>query len=216
MKKTICGILAAVILVVSVFSINAFAAETKTDTLFDTIKNSKELSLTFTAGDTILGSSTDTVHVKGNDIAYEYNTGFLKVMVVLKDGTAYAYLPMLPFFYVKLANTGIIKIDVWQIINTAFGITQGVLNYVGSSTETVDGKDYYVEEFNDRAQVTSKFYYEGDTLKMLSVKDARTGSTQNTLFDSYSFTVSDSVFATPSGVDLSIIFSWLFAALIGA
>lgn len=214
MKKTISSILVAVFLVVSVFSINAFAETTKTDALFDRITNAKELSLTFTAGDTVLGTSTDTVHVKGNNIAYEYNTGFLKVMVVLKDGTAYAYLPSFPFFYVKLDNTGIINIDVWQVINTAFGITKGVLNYVKSYNEDFNGKTYYVEEFNDRAQVTSKFYYEGDTLKMLSVKDAKTGSIQNTLFDSYSFTVSDSIFATPSGFDLSIIFTWLFKAII--
>lgn len=216
MKKTISSILVAVILVVSVFSINAFAETTKTDALFDRITSAKELSLTFTAGDTVLGTSTDTVHVKGNNIAYEYNTGFLKTMVVLKDGTAYAYLPALPFFYVKLDNTGIINIDVWQVINTAFGITKGVLNYVNSYDEELNGKTYYVEEFNDRAQVTSKFYYEGDVLKMLSVKDAKTGSVQNTLFDSYSFTVSDSVFATPSGFDLSIIFTWLFKAIIAA
>ncbi len=214
MKKTISSILVAAILLVSVFSINAFADTNKTEALFDKVSNATELSLTFTSGDTLLGSSTDTVHVKGNNIAYEYNTGFLKVMVIIKDGTAYAYLPMLPFFYVKLANTGLIKIDVWQIIKTAFGITKGVTQYVGASTETVDGKEYYVEEFNDRAQTTLKFYYEGDTLKKLSVIDSKTGSVQNTLFDSYSFSVSDSVFATPSGLDLSIIFSWLFSALL--
>lgn len=216
MKKTISSILVAVILVVSVFSINAFAETTKTEALFDKVSNAKELSLTFTSGDTVLGSSTDTVHVKGNNIAYEYNTGFLKVMVVLKDGTAYAYLPAVPFFYVKLDNTGIINVDVWQVIKTAFGITKGVTQYVGASSETLDGKEYYVEEFNDRAQTTLKFYYEGEMLKMLSVKDSKTGSIQNTLFDSYSFSVSDSVFATPSGLDLSVIFTWLFTALIAA
>ncbi len=207
--------MAAVIIALSVFSVNAFAAQTtKTEALFKQITDAKEISLTFTAGDTFLGTSTDTVHIKGNNVAYEYNTGFLNARVVLKDGSAYAYLPMLPFFFVKLDNTGLNNVDVWKIVENAFGITMGVLNYIKSYNEEYQGKTYFVEEFNDRAQVTSKFYYEGDTLKMLIVTDAKTGSRQVTLFDSYSFAVSDDIFAMPSGFDLSIILKWLFNLII--
>lgn len=217
MKKTVSAFLAALILMLSVFSVNVFAADTtKTDALLSKIADTKEFSVSFTAGNTILGTSTDTVHIKGNNVAYDYASGFLKTRVVLKDGVAYAYLPILPFFYVKLENTGLENLNLWQIIGNAFGITMAVLNYVKSYSEEYNGETYFVEEFNDRAQVTSKFYYKGDTLKLLIVDDAKTGSHQVTSFESYSFTVDDSVFTEPAGLDLSIILRWLFTALIAA
>lgn len=216
MKKTVSAVLVAVIIALSVFSVNCFAATPKTDVLLSQIRNANEMSVTFTAGNTLLGTSTDTVYVKGNSVAYDYKTGFLSARVILKDGQAFAYLPLLPFFYVKLDNTGLKNVDVHQLIDSVFGITMGVLNYVKSYDEAYDGKTYYVEEYNDRAQVTSKFYYDGDTLKMLIVNDARTGSHQVTLFENYSFTVSDSVFAAPAGLDLSVVLKWLFNLIIAA
>ena len=88
-KKAVAVILCAAIML-SAFAAFAFAANTKTETLIDTIKTKKEVSVTLTAGNTALGSSTDTIKIKGNSIAYDYNTGFFKVRVVVKDNTAYA------------------------------------------------------------------------------------------------------------------------------
>ena len=214
-KKTVSAVL-ALVMVFSVLSVGAFAAATKTETLIETVKTKKEVSVTLTAGNTALGASTDKITVKGNAVAYDYNTGFFKVRVVVRDNTAYAYLPILPFFYVKVDNLGIAKLDVWSVIEKASGVTFAVLNYVKSYNEEIDGKTYFVEEFNDRAQVTSKFCYIGDDLKLLKVTDARTGSVQNTYFENISFSVPDSEVAVPGGFDLTPFLKGLFAAFIAS
>lgn len=214
-KKTISVILCAAIML-SAFAAFAFAANTKTETLIDTIKTKKEVSVTLTAGNTALGTSTDTIKIKGNSIAYDYNTGFFKVRVVVKDNTAYAYLPMLPFFYVKVDGLGLANVDVWSLLEKASGVTFAVLDYQKSYNETINGTEYYVEEFNDRAQVTSKFCYIGDDLKLLNVTDAKTNSVQNTYFENISLTVSDSEVAVPTGFDLTPFLKGLFAAFIAS
>lgn len=219
MKRTLCAVLAAVILTVSLFSLNVFASDaTKTEALLAKLNEAKEVSVTLTAGDTsffgMSVSSTSTFTLKDNNAAYEYNTGLLRVKVILRDGAAYAYLPSVPFFYVKLDNTGLKNLDVWSVIENATKITIGVLNYVSSYEEELNGVTYYVEEFNDRAQVTSKFYYSGDQLKLINVKDARTGSVQNTLFENISFEAADSEFTVPTGLNLSTVLKWLFTMMI--
>lgn len=198
----------------SVFSLSSSAAYTKTQTLIDRVNSTKEVSVTLTAGNTMLGSSTDTIAVKGNAIAYDYNTGFLKARIIVRDNTAYAYLPILPFFYVQVNGLGLASVDVWKLIERASGITFAVLNYVKSYNETINGVNYYVEEYNDRAQVTSKFCYVGDELKLLNVTDARTNSVQNTYFENISFSVPDSTVAVPSGFDLTPFLKGIFAALL--
>ena len=214
-KKAVAVILCAAIML-SAFAAFAFAANTKTETLIDTIKTKKEVSVTLTAGNTALGSSTDTIKIKGNSIAYDYNTGFFKVRVVVKDNTAYAYLPMLPFFYVKVDGLGLANVDVWSLLEKASGVTFAILDYQKSYNETINGKEYYVEEFNDRAQVTSKFCYVGDELKLLNVTDARTNSVQNTYFENISLTVSDSEIAAPAGFDLTPFLKGLFTAFLAS
>ena len=103
------------------------------------------------------------------------------------------------------------------MVKKAANLTQGVLQYVKSYNETLDGTEYYVEEYNDREFVTSKFYYIGDDLKVLKVEDASTNSIQYTYFESISFTVDDSVFAVPSAaIDATPILKGLFLALIAA
>lgn len=213
--KKILAVMFAVIITLS-FCVSAFAADTKTETLINSIKNCKELSVTFTAGNTFLGTSTDTVSVKGNTVAYEYKTGFLTARVIVKDGTAYAYLPLLPFFYVQVDSLGFTDLDVWTLLDKVSGVTFAVLDYQKSYTGEVNGKTYYIEEYNDRAQVTSKFCYEGDTLKLLNVYDARTLSTQNTYFENISFTVPDSAIAVPTGLNLTPFLKGLFTSILAS
>lgn len=213
--KKILAVMFAVIITLS-FCVGAFAADTKTETLINSIKNGKELSVTFTAGNTFLGTSTDTVSVKGNTVAYEYKTGFLTARVIVKDGTAYAYLPLLPFFYVQVDSLGFTDLDVWTLLDKVSGVTFAVLDYQKSYTGEVNGKTYYIEEYNDRAQVTSKFCYEGDTLKLLNVYDARTLSTQNTYFENISFTVPDSAIAVPTGLNLTPFLKGLFTSILAS
>lgn len=197
-------------------SVCAFAADTKTEGIIDKMENGEEISITFTAGNTLLGSSTDTISIKGNSVAYDYKTGFFTVRVVVRDNTAYAYIPLLPFFYVKVDSLGISGVDVWTLLKKVSGVTFAVLSYQKSYTGEVNGKTYYIEEYNDRAQVTSKFCYEGDTLKLLNVYDARTLSTQNTYFENISFSVDDSVVAPPSGFDLTPFLKGLFTSILAS
>ncbi len=220
MKKTI-SIIMSVILIISVFSFNAFAASTKTETLLDKLNTEKEVAVTLTAGDIPLfganSDATDTIYIKGDKAAYDYNAGFINARLVLDGDEIIAFLPIFPYVHVKLDSKAIGSIDIWGIIKDATSITLGVLNHVKSYEEEIEGKTYYVEEFNDRAQVTSKFYYEGDNLKILKVTDAKTGSVQNTYFEDISFEVDDSIFKLPLiSFDLTPVLQGLFIALIAA
>ncbi len=220
MKRKISILLAMVILMLSVFSVNAFAATPKTDALLDKLETATEVSVTLKAGETKLfgilpASITNTFTVKGNNICYDYNAGFLNARIVANNDGIYGYLPMLPFFYVKMDINPIKGANVWEMVLAAADLTQALTRYLGSSEETVDGTKYYVETYDDREFVTSKFYYVGDDLKMLIVTDSSTGSVNTTYFENISFKVDDSVFSVPSGaVDLSPLLKSLFISMI--
>ncbi|MBO5230728.1 MAG: hypothetical protein J6B52_04860 [Clostridia bacterium] len=222
MKKIISVSIAAILLVMSVFSVNAFAADTtKTEALLDKLNTSKEVAVSLKAGDIPLfgsnSNASDTVYIKGDKAAYEYNAGFFNVRVVLDGDEIIAYLPIFPYVHVKLESSAIGSVDVWGLIEDATKVTMGVLAYVGTYEEELGGIKYTVEEFNDRAQVTSKFYYQGDDLKLLNVVDKQTNSVQNTYFESISFDVDDSVFELPAiSFDLTPVLQGLFLALIAA
>ncbi len=222
MKKIISVSIAAILLVMSVFSVNAFAADTtKTEALLDKLNTSKEVAVSLKAGDIPLfgsnSNASDTVYIKGDKAAYEYNAGFLSVRVVLDGDEIIAYLPILPFIHVKLESSALGSVDIWGLIEDATKITMGVLAYVDTYEEELGGVKYTVEEFNDRAQVTSKFYYQGDDLKLLNVVDKQTNSVQNTYFESISFDVDDSIFELPAiSFDLTPVLQGLFLALIAA
>ena len=220
MKKAL-SIIMSVILIVSVFSLNAFAATTKTEALLDKLNASKEVAVTLTAGDIALFGSasdaTDTIYIKDDKVAYEYKAGFINARLVLEDDEIIGFMPAFPYVHVKLDSAAIGSIDVWGLIEEATNLTLGVLNYVGSKEETVEGKTYYVEEFNDRAQVTSQFFYDGDDLKILKVYDAQTGSVQYTYFEDIAFEVDDSIFKLPLiSFDLTPVLKTLFLAMIAA
>lgn len=222
MKKIISVSIAAILLVMSVFSVNAFAADTtKTEALLDKLNTSKEVAVSLKAGDIPLfgsnSNASDTVYIKGDKAAYEYNAGFLSVRVVLDGDEIIAYLPILPFIHVKLESSALGSVDIWGLIEDATKITMGVLAYVDTYEEELGGVKYTVEEFNDRAQVTSKFYYQGNDLKLLNVVDKQTNSVQNTYFESISFDVDDSIFELPAiSFDLTPVLQGLFLALIAA
>ena len=222
MKKLFSIVISAAIIAASLFSINAFAADQpKTDALLDKLDSATEFSVTLKAGETKLfgflpADVTNTFAVKGNNICYEYASGAVKARLVTADEDIYGFFPTLPFFYVKTTNP-LKGADVWEMVKKAANLTQGVLQYVKSYNETLDGTEYYVEEYNDREFVTSKFYYIGDELKVLKVEDTSTNSIQYTYFENISFTVDDSVFAVPSAaIDATPILKGLFLALIAA
>ncbi|MBE6820117.1 MAG: hypothetical protein E7516_03605 [Ruminococcaceae bacterium] len=222
MKKSLCIILTAVILISSVFSLSAFAAASpKTDALLDKVENADELSVTFTSGQSTIFSflgrnPVNKVSVKDNKISYEFNNGIITVRLVANDDGIYAYLPILPFFYVKLDSKILAVADVKELIAKASNLTQGFIQFIDSYNETFDGKEYYVEEYNDREVVTSKFYYDGDSLKILKVENAVTKSVQYTYFDAIAFEADDGLFDVPVlAFDVTPLLQGLFLALIG-
>lgn len=223
MKRFLSVILAAVLMMTSVFCINAFAAEApKADALLDRLETEDEVLVTINSGSTMLfgvlpSDIKNTVAVKGNSIAYEYTAGFLKVRIIASPEGIYAFVPTLPFFFVKLDRNPLENADVWQMVKDAANLTQGFMQYLESYNETVDGKEYYVEEYDDREFVTTKFYFDGDELKMLKVEDSSTHSIQYTYFDEIAFDVDDSFFKVPStAFDLSPILTGLILSIISA
>lgn len=223
MKKFLSILLAAVVMMTSVFCVSAFAAETpKADALLDRLETEDEVLVTINSGSTMLfgflpSDIKNTVAVKGNSIAYEYTAGFLKVRIIASEEGIYAFVPTLPFFFVKLDRNPLEGADIWQLVKDAANLTQGFIQYIDSYNETVDGKEYFVEEYNDREFVTSKFYFDGDNLVMLKVEDSSTHSIQYTYFDEISFDVADDFFKVPSNAfDLSPILTGLILSIISA
>ena len=221
MKKFFSLALTFAILVVSIFSVNAFAASpTKTEALLDKMNTAKEVSVTIRTGKSgVYGSDygvANTIYVKDKELAYDLNNGFVTMRAVMTDGKIVGFLPKIPFFYLKIASPFVAGDGMWSAIKGISDITMGILYHVGNGTETVDGTEYYVEEFNDREYVTSKFYYVGDELKMLRVEDVSKKTVQYTYFDNISFEVDDSVFDTPIfAIDLTPILMLFFSSLLG-
>lgn len=221
MKKTLSIIIATIILVMSVFSVNAFAAETKTDALLGKLKESKEVAVSLQAGDIPLfgenSDATDTFYIKGDKAAYEYKAGFINVRVVFDGDKVIAFIPSIPFIHVKLETKALGSINIGALIEEATNLTSGVLAYVDTYEEELGGIKYTVEEYNDRAQVTSKFYYQNDELKILKVEDKKTLSVQNTYFENIEFEVDDSIFELPLvSFDVTPLLQGLFIAILGS
>lgn len=223
MKKTLSVILATLILALSVFSVNVFAAEsTKTEDLLDKINETKEFAITLAAGDIpLFGSSSDAsdiIYVKDDKIAYEYKAGFINVRVVLDDDEVFAFIPAFPFVHVKMDMAAIGSLDIGGLIEEATSITKGVLAYVDTYEEELDGVKYTVEEFNDRAEVTTKLYYDADgQLKIINVVDERTNSVQNTYIKDLSLEVDDGIFELPLiSFDLTPLLQGLFLSILAS
>ncbi len=221
MKRFLSILIAITVMMTSVFCVSAFAAETpKADALLDRFETEDEVLVTINSGKTMLfgflsSDIKNTVAVKDNVVAYEYTAGIIKIRVIASETGIYAFFPSLPYFYVKLDFNPFASADIWEFIKDAANLTQGLTQFVDSYSEKVDGKEYYVEEYNDREFVTSKFYFDGEELVMLKVTDVSTLSVQYTYFDEISFEVEDDFFKIPKGAfDLSPILTTLIISLI--
>ncbi len=212
MKKFI-SILLTLAIALSVCSVAAFADNTpptKTEALFEKLATTKELQVSVTP-DSKFGMGFDVsaidLYIKDDNIAVDTKLGFLPVRASIIDGTFYAYCTAVPFAYIAVDGLGLdfVGIDgtIWELIDKSVDAAQLLLAYVGTYNESVDGAEYVVEEYNDREYVTTKFYYQGDVLKFISVYDSVDKSTQVTTVNSYSFSVDDGIFKKPVGIDLT-------------
>lgn len=217
MKKTVSVILTVIILMLSLFSMNAFASEdTKTDALFDKIEQNKEISVTFRTGKSKeFGDSyspVNTVYLKGNDVAYDFYNGFIKLRTIVKDDTFVSFLANFPFIHMKVQELPFGDFDLWEVINGASDFTMEFLLFVRAYETTIDGVTYYVEEFSDRGSVINSFFYVDEELKILKAEDFFYQTIQYTYFDGISEKVDDSVFEMPKiTFDLTVIFKWFIS-----
>ncbi|MBQ7295797.1 MAG: hypothetical protein IJW86_06350 [Clostridia bacterium] len=201
MKKTI-SLIIAVVLAFSLFSVGTFAAGTKTEALFDTAEQTKEVAVTFRTG--MLPefgsaySAVNTVYLKGDKIAYDFDNGFIELRTVLQDDGLYSYLTTFPFIHMQTSDLTLGNTDIWQTIKGLSDFTMDFLVFVKSYETTIDGTTYYVEEFSDRGSVINSFFYVGDDLKVLKAQDFMKGTIQYTYFDNISLSVDDSIFELPA------------------
>lgn len=200
MKKSVSLIL-AVILMLSVFSFGSFAADTKTESLFDKIEETKEVSVTFRTG---MGkefgksySVINTVYMKDEDIAYDFNNGFFKLRTITDDGKLISFLPAFPYIHATMVDFPFVNVDIWGLIEKVSDFTMDFLVFIKNYETEIDGITYYVEEFSDRGSVINSFYYVGDELKVLKAEDFAKKTVQYTYFDEVKFKVDDSVFKRP-------------------
>ncbi len=197
MKKSISLILVLVI-ALSVFSLSAFASDTKTEALFDAIEDEKKVSVTFRTGrsDTFgdAYSVINTVHMDGDDIAYDFDNGYFKLRTLTDDGKLVSFLPSFPYIHMTLVSLPFVTVDVWALIEKVSNATMDFLVFVKSYETTIDGTTYYVEEFSDRGSVINSFYYVGDELKILKAEDFAKKTVQHTYFDSVVLDVDKEVF----------------------
>lgn len=213
MKKIISFIL-VLVLAMSVFSLSAFAADTKTETLFDAIKNNEEVTVSFRTGksDTFGESYSvqNTVYMDNDKIAYDFDNGFFKLRTLADDGKLVSFLPSFPYIHMTLADLSLIKVDIWGIIEKLSNFTMDFLVFQNSYETTIDGVTYYVEEFNDRGSVVNSFYYVGGELKVLKAQDFAKNTIQYTYFDEVKLEADSSVFQRPLiSFELTTVLSFL-------
>ena len=215
MKKSISLIL-ALVFALSAFSFSAFAANTKTETLFDTIEDTKEVSVTFRTGRSqTFGESysvINTVHMQGEKIAYDFDNRFFKLRTMTHEGKLLSFLPAFPYIHMTVVDLPFVEVDIWNIIEKLSNFTMDFLVYQGCNNVTIDGVTYFVEEFNDRGSVVNSFYYVGDDLKVLKAQDFAKKTIQYTYFDNVSLDVDDSVFSRPA---VSFEFTAVLTFLLG-
>lgn len=213
MKKLISLIL-VLVLAMTAFSLSAFAADTKTETLFDAIENNEEVTVSFRTGksDTFGESYSvqNTVYMDNDKIAYDFDNGFFKLRTLADDGKLVSFLPSFPYIHMTLADLSLIKVDIWGIIEKLSNFTMDFLVFQDSYETTIDGVTYYVEEFNDRGSVVNSFYYMGDDLKVLKAQDFAKNTIQYTYFDEVKLEADSSVFQRPLiSFELTVVLSFI-------
>ncbi len=164
--KKIISILLTVLMLCSVFSFGAFAAESKTETLLSDISEKKALSIeagdiTLVEGLTISGIKASAKLTENSDGTYDiqaYLTGRLfifRVKLFIEDGELHAYIPLL-FIHVNVTELLGEEVDFVGELATEVGAAlemfneefSGYFKLLSTGNKTVEGfGDVYVEEF---------------------------------------------------------------------
>ncbi|MBR5562523.1 MAG: hypothetical protein IKW12_05155 [Clostridia bacterium] len=192
MKKFISIILTATFLIISSFSVNAFAQEqTRTEKWIQNYTDYEfEAKITNNINDEKSGAK---MYVKdGNfaiicDFPLSYNIT-TKIKIVIKDGYFYVYSPYFPFISLKIESP-----DDMLILSEAEKLT-----YIQSYEEQIGSDTYYVEEFTNEFNAITKSYFLGnDLVKTESELTDEYGNYESSVMEIVSHKVRNSVFFVP-------------------
>ena len=219
MKKITAIFISCLILMLSLFSFSAFGADTKTEILFDTLEEKKEVTVTFrtgkskTFGDSY--SAVNTVYMKGEKVAYDFNNGTITIRSIVDGDNFVSYITSFPFIHMRVQELPLGDFDLWETIKGASDLTMDFLVFVNSYETEIDGVKYYVEEFSDRGSVINSFFYVDDELKILKAHDFAKDTIQYTYFDKVSLSADDSVFEMPKfSFDFTVLMKWLISLFV--
>lgn len=166
-------ILAIIMLITSLVSVNGYAAnnDRRTEDFLRTFVDSNNTTITIRSKNSkwmkrSLIKSPIIVEYKDRQVSvhYNYRFGGLKAhsIHIGKDMTMYS--PSFPYFYVKqndisAINSGLLRFLIFQ--NAVL-----VSSYLGSYNETLDGQEYHVEEYRitDKDEEIAKYYFIGDEM----------------------------------------------------
>lgn len=221
--KKISLILAIIILATSLFAVNGYAAETandsqrewRTEHFLDTFTNSNNTTITISSENSqwmkkAIVKSPIIIEYKDRQVSvhYKYRIGGLEAHSILigKDMTMYS--PSFPYFYIKKKDVGAINAALLRFL--VFQNAVLVSSYLGGYTETINGQEYYVEEYRitDRDEKIAKYYFIGDEMVKMSFGFLDRPSTFETYDVKVTYNdVDDSCFVVPSTAVINM--SWL-------
>lgn len=192
MRKILSVFLTAVVLVMSVFCVNAFAQEqTRMEKWTQNVDDYEfEAKITNKINDE---KNVAKMYVKGKKIALISNLPLTdnmntKIKFIIKDGYVYILFPDFPFFHFKIEGNE----DMFQIPEI------GELIYVKSYEKQNGSVTYYVEEFEDENNNICKYYFFGDALVKIEAESIdEYNNHMSSIMEIVSYEVNDSVFRVP-------------------
>ena len=218
MKRTL-SILLALIIALSTFSMAAFAEEasqTKTAALIEKVFNATEFRLSFSMEEESgngLSAPDSTLYLKGNDFVLDTKIKSLPIRATKLGDTIYCYIPFLPFLYISVksdfSDVGGETEEMWANIRDDILKIEETFSLAKSYEDKIGSETYFVEEFSDNADITAKFYYLGEELKLVTIQNASKGTNQIVKVNSYSFEVNERLFKKPIGIDITKLLGFI-------
>ena len=198
MKKIISVILSAVILVMSAFSVNAFAQEqTRVEKWYENLTDITEYELIMK---TKIGNmeADARCYCENGDIAIVTDIPLsdekdIGIKAIAKDGCFYLTFPSLPFLYLKY---DLEETPISDVFSETVSYEDLTLINAGETNEY--GTTYYLEEYSVDENVSVKYYFEGENLCFSVASEVdEEGNEFEYISKFVSFEVDDSVFEIP-------------------
>lgn len=205
MKKIISIFIATVILMMSAFSINAFADTPKTEELLNQISESNEAYAIITNAENAVLNSNNFIAFKDDMNYFDFNIGMITIRLLSVGDYTYIYMPKFPLYYIKFDRIFGVDISSEEELIEVVGLPNSKFQYVKSYEETLDGKTYYVDEYIDDYGEPIKYYYYNDILEYV-VSITSDGTSYTLTVEEFSLDVDDDNFSPPKfALDVSFL-----------